>query len=557
MKILIVCILFASLLFVIIGCSTGTSENDSASNAATTSDDNEQVNDDDDEQTTDDDEYDEETIDFDCIDADSDGYGNGCDLGVDCDDSLATGSTCTSGCLSYYEDSDGDSYGDASVAVTTCTAPTGFVADNSDCDPASTEHWSDCGVCADADSDGYGNGCDLGGDCDDSPATGSTCASGCLIYYEDSDGDSYGDASVAVTTCTAPSGFVADDSDCDDQDDTLYLGNNPCPPTWSVDENTLAAFDFGEGFAYAVWNDPTVLLEDGSYRMWLTAGDPTIFPIAVSVYEATSSDGLTWNRNDTPLLEPGASGEWDDQRIETPSVTVDGDGTYHLYYSGCSAPCNTGVYSIGHATSADGTVWTKDPHNPVIVTQPDPTRWGFYTAAEPAAAYDPGTGEIYLYYVSATGLPVDGSGTFGILLATSANGSDFTYHIDGEGKRIAVKTLGANHPDDVYRGYSTPGVVIDEWGVFHLVYDLVRDPTGFEQVGLAYSQSSDGLIFNEVTSEIVFIDDVAWRTSEIRAPAPLLVGNQLVVWFAGSGTLVSWDTFQNGIGRAVASPGSP
>jgi hypothetical protein len=40
-----------------------------------------------------------------------------------------------------------------------------------DCDDADPDHHADCGVCADADNDGFGAGCDLGGDCDDGDAT--------------------------------------------------------------------------------------------------------------------------------------------------------------------------------------------------------------------------------------------------------------------------------------------------------------------------------------------------------------------------------------------------
>ncbi|MBX2796530.1 MAG: hypothetical protein KTR31_02640 [Myxococcales bacterium] len=36
-----------------------------------------------------------------------------------------------------------------------------------DCDPTTEAHWFDCGVCEDADGDGYGAGCDLGPDCND------------------------------------------------------------------------------------------------------------------------------------------------------------------------------------------------------------------------------------------------------------------------------------------------------------------------------------------------------------------------------------------------------
>ncbi len=39
-----------------------------------------------------------------------------------------------------------------------------------DCDNGDDRHWFDCGVCVDTDDDGYGAGCDLGADCDDSNA---------------------------------------------------------------------------------------------------------------------------------------------------------------------------------------------------------------------------------------------------------------------------------------------------------------------------------------------------------------------------------------------------
>ncbi|HHO54176.1 MAG TPA: hypothetical protein ENK18_25720, partial [Deltaproteobacteria bacterium] len=44
--------------------------------------------------------------------------------------------------------------------------PSGF-----DCDDADPLHWSDCGLCVDADGDGYGIGCDLGADCRDTDPT--------------------------------------------------------------------------------------------------------------------------------------------------------------------------------------------------------------------------------------------------------------------------------------------------------------------------------------------------------------------------------------------------
>ena len=56
----------------------------------------------------------------------------------------------------------------------------------------------------------------------------SFCASNCvtpLAYYPDVDGDTYGDASVAaVFTCSPTGNLVANNSDCNDADPTIYTG---------------------------------------------------------------------------------------------------------------------------------------------------------------------------------------------------------------------------------------------------------------------------------------------------------------------------------------------
>ena len=69
-----------------------------------------------------------------------------------------------------------------------------------------------------------------------------------------------------------------------------------------------------------VWNDPSVLKEGALYRMWLTS---SVAPGSadVSVYEATSSDGIAWTIDSNPQIVPGGTnGPWDDARCETPSV---------------------------------------------------------------------------------------------------------------------------------------------------------------------------------------------------------------------------------------------
>ena len=62
-----------------------------------------------------------------------------------------------------------------------------------------------------------------------------------------------------------------------------------------------------------------------------------------------------------PVLTRGKKGEWDDWAVGSMSV-VRVDGTFHMFYEGWGQ----GTIRIGHAVSADGIQWKKDPANPVL-----------------------------------------------------------------------------------------------------------------------------------------------------------------------------------------------
>ena len=124
--------------------------------------------------------------------------------GIDdnCDGSIDEGTAADA--TSWYADSDGDGFGDASADLVSCSAPAGYVTDTSDCDD------SDPAVNPDAGE--YCNGID---DNCDGTADEDT-ALDVAIWYADTDGDAYGDASTGTVSCDAPPGHVADASDCDD-----------------------------------------------------------------------------------------------------------------------------------------------------------------------------------------------------------------------------------------------------------------------------------------------------------------------------------------------------
>ena len=48
-----------------------------------------------------------------------------------------------------------------------------------------------------------------------------------FTWYEDQDGDGFGDPSVSVEACRQPSGFVSDDTDCDDGSAETFPGAAP------------------------------------------------------------------------------------------------------------------------------------------------------------------------------------------------------------------------------------------------------------------------------------------------------------------------------------------
>ncbi|MBK7440370.1 MAG: T9SS type A sorting domain-containing protein [Bacteroidetes bacterium] len=175
----------------------------------------------------------------------------------------------------FYADADGDGYGDAGSTTMACEAPEGYVSDATDCNdgdasvnPAGTEVCNgiddncdgniDEGVqstfYADADGDGYGDAgsttmaCEApegytadAADCNDGDASVNPGASevcngvddncdgnideGVLItFYADADGDTHGDAASTTDACSAPSGYVSSNDDCNDASATVYPG---------------------------------------------------------------------------------------------------------------------------------------------------------------------------------------------------------------------------------------------------------------------------------------------------------------------------------------------
>ena len=103
---------------------------------------------------------------------------------------------------------DGDGFG-AGEPVHTCSPTIGWVLVAGDCDDANRQIHPD----AEESCDGFDNDCS--GEADDGVGT---------TWFEDGDGDGFGDPESTSVACDAPPRFVDNGDDCDDGDADTFPG---------------------------------------------------------------------------------------------------------------------------------------------------------------------------------------------------------------------------------------------------------------------------------------------------------------------------------------------
>jgi hypothetical protein len=227
-----------------------------------------------------------------------DGVDTDCDGTLDEDDALDA--------ATWYADTDGDGYGDAASTDVECSQPSGFVADDTDCDDSAAGTYPG----ADEWCDGVDTDCDGILDEDD--------ALDAATWYADTDGDGYGDASSTDIECSQPSGFVADDTDCDDS----AAGTYPGADEWcdGVDTDCDGTLDEDDALDAATW--------------WLDADADGYGDASTTDIDCSEPSGFTDNDDDcddgAATVYPGAPEvpyDGIDQDCDGDDVCdVDGDG---------------------------------------------------------------------------------------------------------------------------------------------------------------------------------------------------------------------------------------
>ena len=132
----------------------------------------------------------------------------------------------------YYEDSDGDGYGNPLSTVQTCTRPDGYAHIGNDCDD------NDPSIPGTEVCDGIDNDCD--GEIDED------CGQ---YYYLDNDGDGYGTYAGAIKACIKPDGYVENTGDCDDNDALI----NPNMPEIKDGKDNNCNGQIDEGIVTICW----------------------------------------------------------------------------------------------------------------------------------------------------------------------------------------------------------------------------------------------------------------------------------------------------------------
>lgn len=173
-----------------------------------------------------------------------DGIDNNCDDVID-EDSAADAPT-------WYSDADLDGYGTQSSVIVSCEQPAGYALNDGDCNDSSTLYYpgapESCTTAIDYNCDGAtsyadtdADGVPACSDCNDKDAStypgaselcdgadnncNNTLDEGVTsTYHPDKDSDGFGDASQSVQACAAPSGYVSDASDCNDNNSSAYPG---------------------------------------------------------------------------------------------------------------------------------------------------------------------------------------------------------------------------------------------------------------------------------------------------------------------------------------------
>jgi len=213
-----------------------------------------------------------------------------CDGAIDDDDEIEFTEADT-----WYQDSDGDGFGDEDVTYQACEAPGGYVADSGDCNDDDEDINPDADEICDAG--------DVDEDCDGlaDDYDKSVQSEGFTNWYLDADGDGYGDENVYEQACDAPNGYIDDDTDCDDGDAAI----NP-------DAAEICDENGDDEDCDGLEDDADDTVDESTYQDWYADADGDGYGDATTTTQACDApsgytDDATDCDDDNDGIHPGSS----------------------------------------------------------------------------------------------------------------------------------------------------------------------------------------------------------------------------------------------------------